>query len=124
MWVCYLLTAPNTYRTYIGMTNNFARRLRQHNGELKGGAKYTKAYSKEWKPSLLIGGFETRSEACKFEWASKRAANRKSIIYGLKDRANRMLDLCFELERRIIELDCQHVLSDQNLKRYHESVNE
>ena len=27
--------------SYVGMTNDFLRRFRQHNGELKGGAKYT-----------------------------------------------------------------------------------
>lgn len=27
--------------SYVGMTNNFFRRIRQHNGEISGGAKYT-----------------------------------------------------------------------------------
>jgi putative endonuclease len=37
----YLLINTNNNRTYIGMTNNLIRRLRQHNGDLVGGAKYT-----------------------------------------------------------------------------------
>ena len=31
------------------MTNDFLRRLRQHNQEIKGGAKYTKK-GNNWKP--------------------------------------------------------------------------
>jgi putative endonuclease len=30
-------------KTYIGITNNKQRRIRQHNGEITGGAKYTTA---------------------------------------------------------------------------------
>jgi predicted GIY-YIG superfamily endonuclease len=37
----YLLVNDKNKCTYIGMTNNMARRLRQHNGEIVGGARYT-----------------------------------------------------------------------------------
>ncbi len=37
----YLLKNTHNNRTYLGITNNLKRRLRQHNNELKGGAKYT-----------------------------------------------------------------------------------
>ncbi|WP_321275774.1 GIY-YIG nuclease family protein [Thiomicrorhabdus indica] len=40
-WVVYLLRcADNSF--YCGITNNLEKRLRQHNGEIKGGAKYTR----------------------------------------------------------------------------------
>jgi len=40
-YVVYVLVNTSHNKTYIGITNNTIRRLRQHNGELVGGAKYT-----------------------------------------------------------------------------------
>lgn len=40
-YLVYLLVNNKNNCTYIGCTNNSTRRLRQHNGELVGGAKYT-----------------------------------------------------------------------------------
>lgn len=40
-YILYLIINKSNNCTYIGITNNPERRIRQHNGELKGGAKYT-----------------------------------------------------------------------------------
>ncbi len=50
-YVVYLLVNTSNNKTYVGSTNNTVRRIRQHNGELVGGAKYTKLNKDtgEWK---------------------------------------------------------------------------
>ena len=40
MYLVDLIKCDNL--SYIGMTNDFMNRIRQHNQEIKGGAKYTK----------------------------------------------------------------------------------
>ena len=49
-YVVYVLVNTEHNKTYIGITNNTIRRLRQHNGDLVGGAKYTTSFkgSGQW----------------------------------------------------------------------------
>ncbi|XP_004516472.1 structure-specific endonuclease subunit slx1 [Cicer arietinum] len=66
-WCVYLILSTNhPIKTYVGVTTNFPRRLKQHNGELKGGAKASRA-GRPWICACLICGFADRSEACVFE---------------------------------------------------------
>lgn len=65
---CYLLHSGNT-KTYIGATVDPDRRLRQHNGELAGGARRTSGL--QWKRALYVGGFPDWTAALQFEWAWK-----------------------------------------------------
>lgn len=75
MYLVYLLKCNNC--TYIGMTNDFFRRWRQHIGDLKGGAKYTTRKGKDWYPILIIDGFKTMKEAMQCEWKLKHNRNYK-----------------------------------------------
>ena len=68
--------------SYVGMTNHFMRRFLQHNGVLKGGAKYTTRRGKDWYPVCIIDGFETMKEACQCEWAIKHHKKK----YGCHNR--------------------------------------
>ncbi len=42
LWFVYLLRCINN-SLYCGVNNDLDKRLRQHNGEIAGGAKYTRA---------------------------------------------------------------------------------
>ena len=68
-WICYLI-ANNNY-TYVGVTPTPEKRLRQHNGEIKGGAKYTTSKGPGWKHICIIKGFHNKIQAMQFEWAVK-----------------------------------------------------
>jgi predicted GIY-YIG superfamily endonuclease len=74
--VCYII-ANNGNKTYNGYTNNFPRRLRQHNGELVGGAKATSVCRGEWKPIAIITGFADNHEALSCEWRIKHPTNER-----------------------------------------------
>lgn len=80
MWYVYLLCDKNTGRTYIGCTTDPARRLRQHNREIVGGARSTK--SGIWYIYCSLVGFENRSVAMRWEKILKLRAR------GLIQRAN------------------------------------
>ena len=77
---CYLLYIPGTNRTYIGATNDPAHRLRQHNGELSGGAKATKG--KKWTQAFYVSGFPDWSNTLQFEWAWKRQSRNQPGLKG------------------------------------------
>jgi putative endonuclease len=68
-WLVYLLKCSDN-TLYCGVTNNLTRRLRQHNGEIKGGAKYTK-YRRPCKV-VFSEFFNDKSSAMKREYEIKQ----------------------------------------------------
>lgn len=68
----------NKGRTYAGVSPDPERRLRQHNGEICGGAKYTTAFGNGWKHFCFVRGFQTKQQALQFEWAVKHCQPRKA----------------------------------------------
>lgn len=67
-WVLYILRSENRRRSYVGVTVNLARRLRQHNGEIKGGAKATRGRG-PWKIVGTVENLPTKRAALQLEWA-------------------------------------------------------
>lgn len=61
---CYILYNDINNTTYNGYTNNLERRLRQHNGDIKGGARYTTNQVKKngviWKYACIVSSEDPR----------------------------------------------------------------
>jgi len=93
-WSCYII--ENGGYTYVGVSNNVDKRLRAHNGEIKGGAKYTTGKGPGWKHVCLVEGFRTKIESMQFEWALKHVPPRNAG--GIKNRI-RKLSLLFNKRR-------------------------
>jgi predicted GIY-YIG superfamily endonuclease len=97
----YLLESTN-HNTYVGATVDLDHRLRQHNGELKGGARATTMKVKKgetWKRVCHIEGFPSWSEALKFEWAWKFYSRKLSKTLFPLDRRKKALETVLSLEK-------------------------
>ena len=85
-WLFYII--HNKGCTYAGVSPDPVKRLRKHNGELVGGAKYTLSKGSGWKQVCLISGFQTKQQALQFEWASKHVPPRNEG--GLENRIKKL----------------------------------
>jgi len=74
---CYLISSPNSYKSYIGYAVNPERRIKQHNGDLKsGGAKKTKKFQGNARFVAIVEPFLDEKDALRFEWAWFKKYNR------------------------------------------------
>jgi len=89
---CYLLASTCSHATYIGASTNPWRRLRQHNGEVCGGAKATHR-QRPWRLHVVVCGFHDWNETLRFEWAWKHEACRRRVTRGLGARTRRAQEL-------------------------------
>lgn len=75
---CYILWHQETNMTYNGYTNNLERRLRQHNGELSGGARSTSRFPGGWQYLFIITSEElTYERALSLEWHIRFPTNKR-----------------------------------------------
>ncbi|MBE35169.1 MAG: hypothetical protein CMI16_06400 [Opitutaceae bacterium] len=86
----YVLTSTSTPgKTYVGVTNDPGRRLRQHNGQLQGGARYTSRF-KPWAFHAIFR-FQARHDALSVEWRVKhmRSTADGKGVQGIVRRVHR-----------------------------------
>ena len=92
-WVVYCLaTGKDPVCTYIGATVDADRRLAQHNGQQKGGAKATSRRPGEWYRVCHVVGFADNHQALSFEWHWKNFS--RKINADPLTRRQRGLDAC------------------------------
>ena len=105
MYLVYILKSDN--RSYIGMTNDFFKRWKQHNKIIKGGAKYTSKYD-NWSPICIVDGFKTKSEAMQCEWKLKR-------VKGYYNRICNLSKILQNDQFRNLSLKRQKIFLDENV---------
>ena len=91
-WSCYII--ENRGYTYVGVSNNVHKRLRAHNKEISGGAKYTTSKGKGWKHICIVHGFPTKIESMQFEWALKHVPPRNAG--GIINRIKKLKKLLYK----------------------------
>ena len=97
----YLLLCDNN-NSYVGATNNLARRLRQHNGEIKGGAHATTNMIKKglkWSRACYVSGFPDWPAALQFEWRWKQISRKNNIHLLPLERRMKALVQLISLEK-------------------------
>ena len=83
-------------KTYVGATVDPNRRLRQHNGELVGGARAT--HGRRWRRRYLVGGFADERAALRFEWRWKYLTRHAPYTTWQERRAQALATLMAEAE--------------------------
>ena len=91
-WFFYII--KNNGFTYAGVSPTPTKRLRQHNSEIAGGAKYTTSKGPGWEHICLISGFRDKIEAMQFEWAVKHAPPRNAG--GIQNRIKKLHTTCWK----------------------------
>ena len=105
MHYCYLIYSQKCNTTYIGITDDYNKRLSQHNGILAGGAKATKK-ADDWEFKKIIS-VEDKSTAASLEWYWKHYQNKNGKwchLSGLDMREKRLEQLKERFNYQIVEL--------------------
>jgi hypothetical protein len=101
------------------MTTDPNRRIRQHNGELVGGAKATMA-KQPYKIYCKIAGFPTINEALSYEWNIKHPDRKRKIPVKYRGIIGRIEGLKYVMTVRppvykiiiYIESEYKHILDE------------
>ena len=86
-WLIYILECRDG-SLYCGITNNIEKRLKQHKGEIKGGAKYTRSH---WPCKLVYEEKSAnRSKALQREGIIKKMSKvkKQTLINSFKQDLN------------------------------------
>ena len=98
----YLLVTDSNTNTYVGATVDLDHRLRQHNREIKGGARATSIQVQKghvWRRHCYVSGFPTWQAALQFEWRWKQISRKHLNIRSPLERRMQSLEELLAMER-------------------------
>jgi len=111
-YYCYILgqskqLQKGTGKTYNGYTVNLNRRLRQHNGEIKGGAYATKGIGPWEFIAVMTCDTWTNVRAMQVEWLIRyptRKKPRPTSYAGARGRISSLVEICKRLDDDSVRL--------------------
>lgn len=125
MFYCYIVCNSND-RTYNGYTVNLTRRLRQHNGVIKGGARATSNRG-PWEFLIILTSscWDCISVAMKHEWSIKyptRKRPRPKEYNGVMGRLTSFTSIFQHMEK----IECKNIecYIQNEYKEFMESLSE
>ncbi len=92
---CYILVNPKwPGKSYAGYTVSPDKRLRQHNCQISGGAKYTSRYKPDWEFLAIVTSPQfTKHTGLSFEWSLHNPTNRRQRPKGFNGIEGRLRSL-------------------------------
>ena len=90
-------------RTYVGFSRAPCRRLRQHNGEIPGGA--APSAGRPWQLALIVSGFSTQHSALRFEYAWQKP-HRSRLVARVWNASHKACSGCSTSMRIRLEALC------------------
>lgn len=95
MHYCYILYNTKNLKTYVGYTVDPLRRLKQHNGFLLGGARYTKQCKGAWSfLAVITCPTFTSNLALSLEWYIKYNSGKKqNASKGASGRVTSLINI-------------------------------
>lgn len=111
-YYCYILgqskqLQKGTGKTYNGYTVNLNRRLRQHNGEIKGGAYATRGIGPWEFIAVMTCSTWTNVRAMQVEWLIRyptRKKPRPTSYAGARGRISSLVEICKRLDDDSVRL--------------------
>mgnify|MGYP001008430418 CR=1 FL=1 len=91
LYVVYVLRSTIRHASlYIGSTPNPPRRLKQHNGDIKGGAQRTsRSKLRPWEMIAVVSGFPSGVAALKFEYYLPKTLMSGLVVFANKNIGGR-----------------------------------
>jgi predicted GIY-YIG superfamily endonuclease len=98
-YYCYIVKQVNGNRdlTYVGYTVKPSRRIRQHSGEIHGGARFTVKHKCKWEFLVVMTcPYWNNIKAMQNEWLIKHPTRKRKTpkcFYGAKGRINSLVEV-------------------------------